>query len=247
MRKILLLIVAPFAFLSALSAQITQKEADGIVLERLKQETQFYTVYAKANLQKEGFTITTAAGEEFELDYACWVYYFRYNDDTQGRYLIVNESNGNLLEVNAKNDAGPDGLDKWRVALDMTTIDFNNIENLYAQPLPVIQKCVQGRWKLDSLLGGMSGIDDVNSREILVEINGNKWYDEEFQWKKHTAYWSAESSFKTYVIQRLDEPSPWVFFLFIENGLLCVGYPWIYVFPTRCYDCYIGELWVRTE
>ena len=30
---------------------------------------------------------------------------------------------------------------------DDTNIVFNNIENLYAQPLPVIQECVQGKWK----------------------------------------------------------------------------------------------------
>ena len=26
-------------------------------------------------------------------------------------------------------------------------IDYSNIEDLYAQPLPVIQKCVEGKWK----------------------------------------------------------------------------------------------------
>ena len=29
--------------------------------------------------------------------------------------------------------------------IDMSKIDFSNIENLYEQPLPVIQKCVQGK------------------------------------------------------------------------------------------------------
>ena len=71
MRKILLLIVVPFVFLSALPAQITQKEADEIVLERLSQATQLFTVYAKENIQTEGITITASEGEVIELGYAC--------------------------------------------------------------------------------------------------------------------------------------------------------------------------------
>ena len=34
---------------------------------------------------------------------------------------------------------------------DKSQIDFSNIENLYAQPLPVIQECVQGKWKWVSI------------------------------------------------------------------------------------------------
>ena len=108
MKKILLLIAAPFAFFFALSAQITQKQADGIVLERLSQETQ-PTVYAKNGVQAD-MTVTTSAGETLELDYACWVYYYT----NAGRYLIVNASNGNLLEVNAKSNAEPSDLAEWR-------------------------------------------------------------------------------------------------------------------------------------
>ena len=38
--------------------------------------------------------------------------------------------------------------------IDMSNIDFSNIENLYEQPLPMIQKCVQGEWKLQYTTGG---------------------------------------------------------------------------------------------
>ena len=31
--------------------------------------------------------------------------------------------------------------------IDMSEIDFSNIEDLIDQPIPVIQKCIQGRWK----------------------------------------------------------------------------------------------------
>jgi len=114
MKKILLLTML-FAFVSALSAQITQERADEIVLERINQETQPYIVYAKEGVQTET-TITTTTGEILELDYSCWVY---YASDISvncfcGFYLIVNESNGNLLEVKTKN-ATPEGLAEWTV------------------------------------------------------------------------------------------------------------------------------------
>ena len=34
--------------------------------------------------------------------------------------------------------------------IDWSNIDISNIENLYEQPLPVIKKCVQGKWKWTS-------------------------------------------------------------------------------------------------
>jgi hypothetical protein len=35
--------------------------------------------------------------------------------------------------------------------IDMSIIDFSNIENLYEQPLPVIQKCIYGKWGVYSV------------------------------------------------------------------------------------------------
>ena len=116
MKKILLPITVLFVFLFALSAQTTQEQADAIVSERLSQETLPYIVSAKEGLQPE-MTITSNNGELLELDYPCWVYYVSYPtvNCCLGRYLIVNESNGNLLEVNAKGNAMPKDLAKWRV------------------------------------------------------------------------------------------------------------------------------------
>jgi len=110
-KTILLIIVQTF-FFTALSAQTTQEQADKIVLERMSSETQSYTVYAKEDVQKE-MIITTATEEMLELDYSSWIYYIRYGAN-QGRYLIVNESNGNLLEVDAKSGAEPENLAEWR-------------------------------------------------------------------------------------------------------------------------------------
>jgi hypothetical protein len=112
MKKIFLFLAAPLMFFS-LSAQISQKEADNIVQQRLKNETKLWSVYAKDDLQT-GFEMTTSTGEILELNYSAWVYYVSYAEETFGKYLIVKENSGNLLEVNAKNDAGPDDLTEWR-------------------------------------------------------------------------------------------------------------------------------------
>jgi hypothetical protein len=118
MKKILFLMGMPFVFLSGLTAQITQEAANNIALEYLQQEMQPYALYAKENV--EGTTITTSLNEVIELDYACWVYYIRYADQPDDvtasrRYLIVKQSDGNLLEINTNNDLGTADLTGWRI------------------------------------------------------------------------------------------------------------------------------------
>ena len=53
-------------------------------------------------------------------------------------------------------------------------IDFSNIENLFQQPLPVIQECVQGKWKWVCWIP-VSGIDE-NGNGILT--GGPAYYDD---------------------------------------------------------------------
>ena len=113
MKKILLSLVVPLVFMMTLSAQILQEQADEIVQQRLESETKPYCLYAQKEVQTE-FEITTATGEVLELGYSAWVYYVSYTGEANGKYLIVKENNGNLLEVNTKNDADPDDLEKWR-------------------------------------------------------------------------------------------------------------------------------------
>jgi hypothetical protein len=55
--------------------------------------------------------------------------------------------------------------------MDMSEIDFNNIENLYAQPLPVIQKAIQGKWKHITSCGGFVGCVDVKNVFITFAEN----------------------------------------------------------------------------
>ncbi len=126
MKKIVLSIAASFVSLF-ISAQVTQSASDTIVLERMSRETQQYTLHAKEEVQTQ-YSITTSAGEELELDYPCRVYYVSYMEDTNiSRYLIVKESNGNLLEVNTKNTAQPDDLATWRAmkVIDIPVTDYS--------------------------------------------------------------------------------------------------------------------------
>jgi hypothetical protein len=110
----LLLTVFSLIVWTALSAQTTREQADEIVLEHINIELRPYTVYAKEGGHVEDMIITTSAGEVIETDYPCWVYYINYVENADS-YLIVNKSNGNLLEINAKSDAMPDGLTEWRI------------------------------------------------------------------------------------------------------------------------------------
>ena len=114
MKKALLLFPLLLVLFFTLPAQITQNEADFIVIERINSIAPHCDIlYAKEELQTEGVILTTATGEEFELDYSCWVYYMSYAGNN--KYLIVKESNGNLLEINTTNDGGPEDLAAWRV------------------------------------------------------------------------------------------------------------------------------------
>jgi len=150
MKKIFL-IITPFVFLSTLSAQITREEADEIVLERMSREIPPYTVYAQENIQTN-MVITTSAEEVIELDYACWAYYINYADNANC-YLMVNESNGNLLEINTKSDVGTSNLSEWREVIQikipykecthedagfyMDTIQMTGIGYLFINSIPV--------------------------------------------------------------------------------------------------------------
>ena len=115
MKKILLFLAVPFIFLSSLTAQITQEQADEIVINHMNDETKPHTIFAKEEVQIDGFAVITSTGEALELEYSCWIYYVNYAEETNGKYLIVKENNGNLLAVNTKNDEIFLNLQEWRV------------------------------------------------------------------------------------------------------------------------------------
>ena len=56
--------------------------------------------------------------------------------------------------------------------IDMSKIDFSNIENLYAQPLPVIQKCVEGKWQWTEIIEhGWEGVTTITHRLDHTFVN----------------------------------------------------------------------------
>jgi len=122
MKKPIFLLFVPLVSLFSLSAQVTQEQADQIAIERMSNDASFYILYAKADVQT-GFEITTFFGETIELEYPAWVYYVNFIGTTHGKYLIVKENTGNVLEVNTKNDAGPDDWEDWRLLLEFTLKD----------------------------------------------------------------------------------------------------------------------------
>ena len=182
MKKILLLIVMPFVFFPALSAQITQEEADEIVLEHIINRystSSSYTLFAKEELQAEGITIAPSTGEVLELDYACWAYYVRYANT--GRFLIVKANNGNLLEVNAKVDEGD--LAKWKIRVvgsqsncDQDIIispdEFENAPNFYLSiiDMKIVDDCLKIKFGSSGCSGNTWVVKLIDSGIIAESI-----------------------------------------------------------------------------
>jgi hypothetical protein len=79
-------------------------------------------------------------------------------------------------------------------------IDFLNIENLYAQPLPVIEKAILGKWKIVYVKGGVV----VQYRDnYFVEFTADKQYiyssptetfTAKFEWSKVPIYYTSADS-----------------------------------------------------
>ncbi len=177
MKKIVLSIAASFVSLFV-SAQVTQSASDTIVLERMSQETRQYTLHAKEEVQTQ-YSITTSAGEELELDYPCRVYYVSYMEDTNiSRYLIVKESNGNLLEVNTKNTAQPDNLANWRIIQEEPLDTFVLISqgNLSGnEGLPKQNLVIRTQMAWDSLINAMNTINNVTDSFADINIDFSKY------------------------------------------------------------------------
>ena len=138
-------------------------------------------------------------------------------------------------QPNSNTDIPNDDIDISNNDIDMSQIDFSNIENLYEQPLSVIQKCVQGKWKIYAQFGGFVGITYPENK--FIEIEGNKLNDNEFQWKSCTHQISDNNFIKTYGIQFLPLEEPSFYFEGIKNDTLSVGQPnWLF-----------GAIWVRIK
>jgi len=70
--------------------------------------------------------------------------------------------------------------------------DMSNIDNLYAQPLPVIKKCVEGKWKWYVSYGGLAGANysdntfiDIKEDHYVIDYEDGSqrtWY---FTWERY--------------------------------------------------------------
>jgi len=106
--------------------------------------------------------------------------------------------------------------------IDMSKIDFSNIENLYVQPLPVIQKCVEGKWKWYVSYGGFAGINysntfiDIKEDHYVVYPEDGGQYTFYFKWEKYNVIGIGQ----TYVMwnETLNEAG-W-YFVSIKNDTL---------------------------
>ncbi|MDR2234285.1 MAG: hypothetical protein LBE56_14320 [Tannerella sp.] len=112
--------------------------------------------------------------------------------------------------------------------IDISQIDFSNIEDLYAKPLPVIQKCVEGKWKWDAQFGGDAGITylentfvDIYNDYYIVDKDGNQ-RTQYFTWKKKS-FKDHGTQYKTWVMWDDDSNGGLYYFLGIKNDTLGVG------------------------
>ena len=114
--------------------------------------------------------------------------------------------------------------------IDLSKIDFSNIENLYTQPLPVIQRCVEGKWKVYAQYGGDAGISypkdtyvDIYNDHYMVDYDDDNQRIVYFTWKKHS-FVDKGIEYKTWVMwdNELDEGI--YYFVSVRNDTLSVGW-----------------------
>ncbi|MDH6358395.1 hypothetical protein [Parabacteroides sp. PF5-9] len=128
--------------------------------------------------------------------------------------------------------------------IDLSTIDFSNIENLYAQPLPVIQKCVQGKWKWFVTYGGVVGesykdntfVYIYDNHCVITSKNGDQ-RSFNYIWKK---IHMEEYEHKTWVIWNTDENRGVWCFSSIRNDTIGLG-------NTNSGYPYMAFVWARVK
>jgi hypothetical protein len=116
---------------------------------------------------------------------------------------------------------------------EMSDIDFSNIENLYAQPLSVIQKAVQGKWKVYQISSDGIMYNAQYPGNMFMEFKNDHYIvdnDDEsqsvsyFTWKKlPIENWiDPLYGYKTYVMWEGDVICNW-YFERIKNDTLVMG------------------------
>jgi len=220
MKKPLLLITLPFMFFITLSAQITQEQADTIVQERITNETRPFTLYAEDIVQTD-YTVLTSANEKIKLNYPCWVYYVSFSGETDGKYLIVKESNGNVMEVNAKNDEGPEDLEDWRVVPFLQYSLWECTGNNYFIEMKIFPSIHMLKIRtVPNVLGNNHTMPGTFPESIEYMIQDNKMY-----WKDNNGqfilYWKVTYFSDNEIILELGSPPLWPPNLIISYHFIC--------------------------
>jgi hypothetical protein len=107
-------------------------------------------------------------------------------------------------------------------------IDLSNIEDLYSQPLSVIQKCIQGEWNWYASYGGFVGIN--YPQDTYVKFTADSYtvsspedtYTIPFTWKKVPTYTYEHDGEETYVMWNEEQDEGMWFFGLLKNDSLSV-------------------------
>ena len=168
MKKISFFLFILFCYAASLHAQITQEQANAIVLQHIQAEVAPpYVLYVYAHAPSaEEMVITTHNEETIKVKYACWSYYLNekpnINEPCQHRYLFVKENDGNLLEVITSNDLTPD-LTQWTlVPLSVIDGETNNFILLYPNPTTGELRIENGELKIKNV-----EIYDISGKNIF--------------------------------------------------------------------------------
>jgi hypothetical protein len=181
MKKIIIsILVLIFCAISS-NAQITQEQANAIVLQYIQNEVTLPCVlYASTYAPSEsGLVITTYKEETVKVKYACWAYYLNeypdINEPCQHRYLFVKGDNGNLLEIITSNDLSPNLTEWMLVPLSVTNSERNNAILFYPNPTTGELTIENGELTIMSIevfdvYGRKSQISNLKSQN-LISIN----------------------------------------------------------------------------
>ncbi len=101
------------------------------------------------------------------------------------------------------------------------------IEDLYAQPLEVIQECVKGKWKIYVVYGGIAGENyientfvDIYDDHYTITNHDGMQLTRYFTWERRTVHYGQ---LETWVMWDTQNNQTLWYFASIENGILSVG------------------------
>jgi len=116
--------------------------------------------------------------------------------------------------------------------IDNNTGMYSNIDSLYAQPLPVIQECVQGKWKWIEIYGlcGIVGVNSLSNTIVIITKDRvvtlgdddalNQACTFSYRWEKDSVQWG----YTTYVMWNNEKNKGEWYFDKIQNDSLYVHY-----------------------